>query len=391
MMKPAVSVVLVVCALAAVANDAKSEGADVILGELFGSNVYDRQNGIAAIAVGTSSCNAGDKVIDWKELPDKKHPIIALNMYRLLDGRMTQIGQSWVKHGQFALQGNECNFGCQAHGSDGLGVGCSDPYGVGMNRGPRLGSRLAINPTTGDFDGPAQKQEIDNFNPSTTIDRGLQVKESDLANSGARYFMEGHYIAADDAAANNAYNNVSHIEVAVTQAPGGGFDFRNVVSTPHPTVRERPAILAWPFAEFSISDVQNEGRIIVAHKPVRISRTKFRYEYAVYNMNSDRGVQSFSVPVGQAQVTNVGFQAVFSHGGPLENDPWQAVTGNGRVTWAAKTFQQTPNANAIRWGTMYNFWFEAEGSPGRADASLGRFKPGAAAAAATVNVQAPRN
>jgi hypothetical protein len=87
----------------------------------------------------------------------------------------------------------------------------------------------------------------------------------------------------------------------------------------------------------------------------------------------------------------VGFQAVFSHGGPLENDPWQAVTGNGRVTWAAKTFQQTPNANAIRWGTMYNFWFEAEGSPGRADASLGRFKPGAAAAAATVNVQAPRN
>jgi hypothetical protein len=369
---------------------ARAEGPDVILGELFGTSVYARHNGIAAIAVGTTSCNAGNQVLQWKALPDNKHPVITMNLYRLLDDRMTQIGQSWVKHGFFALQQNVCNFGCQAHSSDGLGVGCSDPYGTVTNQGPGLGSRRLINPTTGAYDGPRAQQELNSFQPTTPIDHGLQVRESDLANPGARYFIEGHYIAADDASAGHGHNNVSHMEVRIVQDPNGNFVITNAVPTTRPTVREVPAIRAWPYAEFATHMTQEDGRIVVAHKAVRLSRTKYRYEYAVYNMNSERGVQSFSIPVGSAQVTNVGFAAVQSHGEAWENDAWQSSVANGRLTWSSKTFQQSENANAIRWGTSYNFWFEAEALPASADATLERFKPGATPSSISLSVQAPK-
>jgi len=369
---------------------AKGQGADVILGELFGTSVYATHNGIAAITVGTTSCNAGNQVLNWKSLPDNKHPVITMNLYRLLDDRMTHIGQSWAKHGFLALQQNVCGFGCQAHSSDGLGVGCSDPYGAGTNQGPQLGSRRLINPTTGGFDGAKAQQELNSFQPTTPIDHGLQVKESDLANPGARYFIEGHYIAADDAAAGNGYNNVSHMEVRITQGANGGFVITNAIPTTRPTVREAPAIRAWPYAEFSTHSAPDDGRITVAHKVTRISRTKYRYEYAVYNMNSERGVQSFSMPVGNAQISNIGASAVLSHGEAWENDSWQSSVANGRVTWSTKTFQQSENANAIRWGTTYNFWFDAEGAPGSADATMARFKPGPGPSTISLNVQAPK-
>ncbi|MGG6494636.1 UNVERIFIED_CONTAM: hypothetical protein NY603_16995, partial [Bacteroidetes bacterium 56_B9] len=143
-----------------VSQAAFAQSPDVILGELVGPRVYARANGIVAITVGTTSCNAGNAVLNWKQLPDNRHPTITLNMYRLLDGRMTQIGQSWAKHGFVALQQNICNFGCQANPSgDGLGIGCSDPYGTSNNQGPFLGSRRLINPATGNFDGVKAMQE----------------------------------------------------------------------------------------------------------------------------------------------------------------------------------------------------------------------------------------
>lgn len=367
-------------------------GADVILGELVGPRVYARANGIAALTIGTTSCNAGDRVLEWRALPENRHPVITLNMYRLLDGRMTQIGQSWVKHGFVALQQNICNFGCQAHPSgNGLGVGCSDPYGAGNNMGPNLGSRRLIDPMTGAYDGPAAGQEMADFQSTSPIDHGLQVKESDLAISGARYFMEGHYIAPDDARAGNGHNNVSHVEVKVTRDGTGDFQIDMVDGGPRPTVREMPAIRAWSFADFAVSDgAPDDGRILVAHRVVRLSLRAYRYEYAVYNMNSARGVSGFSVPAGAGQPANIGMSAVVSHGENWSNDPWASKVENGRVTWSTQSFEQNEQANAIRWGTTYNFWFETTAPPASVDAELTRFKPGAGTPTVTVKVQAPQ-
>ena len=371
---------------------ASSQSADVILGELVAPRVYARQNGIAAVTVGTTSCNAGDKVLEWLQLPDNRHPVISMNLYRLLDGRFTQIGQSWGKHGFVALQENVCGFVCQANPSgQGLGIGCSDPYGWQNNMGPRLGSRRLVNPVNGAYNGPLAMQELNSFQPTTPIDHGLQVRESDLALPGARYFIEGHYIASDDATAGNGNNNVSHMEVTIARDAAGNFIFAATVPGPRPTVREIPAFRAWPYADFAVHDSWPEdGRLIVGSRAIRVSRTSWRYEYAVYNMNSERGVRSFTVPVGAAAITNVGASAVFSHGEPFSNTAWEAVVENGRITWSTSTFDQDANANAIRWGTTYNFWFEAAAPAIAADAVLGRFKPGAGPPTVTVKLQAPK-
>ena len=46
------------------------------------------------------------------------------------------------------------------------------------------------------------------------------------------------------------------------------------------------------------------------------------------------------------------------------------------VTWASpETFGENPNTNALRWGTMYNFWFDADAEPGTGAVTLGLFKP----------------
>ena len=46
------------------------------------------------------------------------------------------------------------------------------------------------------------------------------------------------------------------------------------------------------------------------------------------------------------------------------------------LTWSTETFAQNPNANAIRFGTMYNFRFDSNRPPQTANATIGFFKTG---------------
>src|SRR4029077_20364042 len=46
------------------------------------------------------------------------------------------------------------------------------------------------------------------------------------------------------------------------------------------------------------------------------------------------------------------------------------------ITWNTETFAQNQNANAIRWGTLYNFRFDANQPPQAANATGGFFKTG---------------
>ena len=56
------------------------------------------------------------------------------------------------------------------------------------------------------------------------------------------------------------------------------------------------------------------------------------------------------------------------------------------LTWTSETFAQNPNANAIRWGTLYNFRFDSTTSPGASNATVGFFKTGAPI---TVEIEGP--
>ena len=56
--------------------------------------------------------------------------------------------------------------------------------------------------------------------------------------------------------------------------------------------------------------------------------------------------------------------------------PWPATQAGGSITWATETFGQNPNANAVRWGTLYNFRFDSNRPPADANATIEFFKTG---------------
>lgn len=95
---------------------------------------------------------------------------------------------------------------------------------------------------------------------------------------------------------------------------GSLFTFSPVGST----VRQKAAINAWTGATFeSIEpDPTQDGIGIVGYKVTNPSPGVWHYEYAVYNQNLDRGIQSFSIPVGAGvTISNVGFHAPPQHPG----------------------------------------------------------------------------
>jgi hypothetical protein len=123
----------------------------------------------------------------------------------------------------------------------------------------------------------------------------------------------------------------------------------------------------------------------------------YHYEYAVYNYNLDRSIQSFSVPLGAgANLSNIGFHAPpqepgWANDGTFNNQgysstPWAVTQASDSITWNSETFAQNQNANAIRFGTLYNFRFDADQPPQGANATVGFFKTGSPM---TVGIQAP--
>ncbi|RMG13146.1 MAG: hypothetical protein D6731_12710 [Planctomycetota bacterium] len=353
-------------------------GPDVYVGDLHDIARYGHENGITAFAIGTTSCNKGDQELRWFSSTNE-HPVIGSNMFRLKDGRFEQVGMSWLKHGFYAMSGSLCFNDCQSTTGDYLGVHCSDPYSASLNGSQsNLGPRFDVNPATGQFPYPYTDPPIH----SSTLDRRLQVRDADLdpaLNQGARYFVEGHYITPDDAGP-NALNNFAYREVRVTGS-GGRFDIEFVPGVG--TVREDAALFAWravdPQVVITGGAVPGDGTFDIGYKVTDNGNGTWHYEYAVHNLNSDRAARSFSIPLPPgATVTNIGFHDVDYHSGsPYDGTDWTAQVAGGAVVWETRTYAQDPNANALRWSTVYNFRFDCDRAPGDGDAVLGLFKPGA--------------
>ena len=270
-------------------------GPDVIVGDLPNVTSYGSVDNISAFAVGTTSCNVGNQNLLWIA-PTNQHPVIAQNMYQLKDGRFRQIGMSWLKHGFLALTGNFCQCGCNGQGGTVLGVGCSDPYSSGLNglQGSQgtggLGPRFEVNPYTGDFQFPYTYLGM----TGDAIYKRLQVHNSDLdpaLDGGGLHFVEGHYVTPDDAAAGNQDNNASYRKVRVSWLVDTW-----TISVEDSTRQEQAAVRAWQDNDPDVSEtdvhVPNDGLFIVAAKATPMSNGLYRYEYAVYNMNSDRAARS---------------------------------------------------------------------------------------------------
>ena len=376
-------------------------GPDVIVGAIPDVSKYGAVNsgGVTtmAYAIGTTSCNIGDSLLDWFASPDNRHPFIPQNAHRIKDGRIEQIGLGWGKHGFTALQGSLCGTCTPSSSGNWLGVGCSDPYSSGLNGSQGgLGTRSEVNATTGFFPGT-----YNSGMPAapTTIGRRLQIKANDLnpsLNPGAVYLFEAQYIHPGDAAAGNDDNNASWRQFTVGSLTSGSY----TLSLSGTTNQQQPAIAAWRSFDASVTlveaDVPEDGRFILGYKATDNGNGTWRYSYAVQNLNSDRSGRSFSVPVPEGvTVTGIGFHDVDYHSGdPYGNTDWSVSTSGGAVTWSGGVHATNTNGNALRFATLYTFWFDADRAPSAANAILGLFKPGAAGtpnsvAFATVAPSAP--
>ncbi len=293
--------------------DGSIPGPDVIVGDLPAVSQGGSSGSFVGLGVGTTSCNNGKVPLHWLGLPNNDHPAIPQNLYRMSGGttndeRFEQIGQSWVKHAFFALEDNACNFGCNTTGcttGSNLCSGCSDPYSASLNYSQTgLGSRAWVNPFTGYFPGSNPNPNDHTGHSHTGTSHRVTVAMSDLdttQNPGATYFAEGQYVTPHEYAwcqANpgqcNMYNNVSYRQFSVTGITS--FTFSPIGSTMTMT----PGIFAWTGATINQiePDPGNDGIAFVGYKVTNLSPHIWHYEYAVYNENLDRAIQSFAILYG---------------------------------------------------------------------------------------------
>ena len=351
---------------------------DVIVGDLVGTSNFGTVGGITAYGIGTTSCNLGSCWLNWIS-GTAEHPVIGQNMFRLKDGRFEQIGQAWLKHGFTALQGTVCSGSCVAAPSGAhLGVNCSDPYSSSLNgTQTRLGPKIDVNPNTGVFLFPDAREST----TGNAIFKRLQVHNTDLdpaSNPGAVYFVEGQYVTHDDAVAKNNPNNASYRSVTVGASPT-----YNLTLTGS-TVRGKMGIQAWKATDPSVTETSigaPEGLFVLSAKATSLGGGIYHYEYALQNLTNQRAGQSFSVPLPAGTVvTNVAFHDVDYHSSvPAElydGTDWTPTVSSSSVTWAAQTYAVNQNANALRWGTLYNFRFDANQAPGTASVVIDLFRPG---------------
>ena len=362
-------------------------GADVAVCNMPSIYRWGTTGGVTGYSVATTSVNLGDVDLTWYA-SNNQHPRIPQNLFRFVDGRLDQIGMSWCKDGFCALQLNECA-ACQPAGSGcppELGPGCSDPYSDSLNgQQSNLAPRSQCNAATGWFQYPPQNLP----GAPATIGRRMQVVQADLAVSNATFYCDSIYLHPQDYADGNQLNNASYKRVNRGNLSGSGYSLNPTGST---TIG-KPGIFAWQNHSSSVViksvDIPNDGRVFVASDVVDNGDGTYRYEYAIYNLTSDYNVNGFSVPVPAGiDITDIGFKDVDSHSGePYDTNAWSSGVVDGAVVWNTDEFTSNANANAIRWGTMYNFWFTANAEPSTGDADLEVFRTNSTAA--VVGIQLP--
>lgn len=342
-------------------------------------------NGMTGYSVGTTSVNLGNVDLPW-DGNVANHPIIPQNLYRFKDGRLQQIGASWVKHGFCALQLSGCAPGCSGGGGcpEYLTPGCADPYSDSLNGSQGgLGPRAQCTADTGEFDYPYDSHE----SAAATIGRRMQVLMIDLnpaVNDGAEYYTDSMYLHPADGGEGTAgqdNNNASYKRCVVGSLSSSGYRL-----TPSGSTRVgQPAIFAWEENSNTVQinhiDLPADGRVFVGSDAIDNGDGTHRYEYACYNLNSHDNVGSFSVPIpAGVSVTDAGFSDIHHHSGEenvINTTDWTISINANEVTWQCPGYNSSNDEeNAIRWNMMYNFWFTANAEPEEVSASLGAHKTG---------------
>ena len=346
---------------------------------------YGQAEGKHAYSFGTTSCNVGPIPIWWYTHDSggspgaNQHPVIAQNLFRIADGRIEQLGQSFLKHGFCAVNETTCGT-CIPTSCDTLGVGCADTYGSGLNDGRFGGAKSDIDATSGANTYPLVTPPTTG---SMTIRGRLQVDVTEWALPGEIYLAEAQYVSEHDQLAGNGRNNASWREVEVDPSTFA-------VQAVGPTMMGDPAIRAWEALEtgVTIETVMSAdeggpgvpGMYLLGYRVEELGGGQWRYEYALQNFSSRRAAGSFALPLctDGVELSELYFRDVEYHSGePYDGTDWVATVTASEVRWETTTPHSVdPEGNALRWRTLYNFGFTADAPPASATARIGLFVPG---------------
>ena len=353
-------------------------------------------NGLNAVSMSTTSCNFGSVNVPWFEPMNEDHPFIAFLIAREDDsGRLIQISdRSYVKHGFFALSNSQC-IPCQQPQPSGtfLGVGCSDTYDTFNNA---LNFYLApadeIDPWLGTWEAecsffdaglnPTPQTECDGnrsfsffqANSLGPIGNRVQLTDQDLSSDGnPSFFYSSQYVVRGEPEANRT-NNIGS-RGFIPNFNGNQWTFQVGLSLLEGSILQR-----WSGATVtSEKNGNDDGRVYVGVKVTGPVDGLWHYEYALHNRDNNRGVDSVRVPICDvANISNFGFHDVDDAGG---ND-WTASVQGGEVV-------VTGSGNALRWNTIYNFWFDSPAAPVAGDITLVQADPGAGAPSFDVSTTVP--
>ncbi len=352
-------------------------------------------NGEVGMAMLNEMCNPGSVTIPWYAAMQSNHPKFGFLIARESGGRMVQISDwSYCKHAFTSTNygGSGCGGSCQNPSTGSvMGISCFDTYGSGNNADRTwLGPPQEIDPWLGTWNpvgsyfdvgdpqtgiGPADGVRSLNTSGFDNVKNRVTVREQDLLVAGARYFYGIHLIHQGEAVGNRGDNLASR---GFNPSYGGGsWSFAN-----NATGQSYGSILGnWTNATLETGgNGSDDGRYAVAVVVTPLGGGQYHYEYAVHNVDANRGAASFRVPIlASGTAGNFGFRDI--DGDPL-ND-WTATRVGNELVWSA-----TPN-NPQNWNTLYNFWFDCDVPPGNGQVLLDQARIGPGALTVAVGARVP--
>ena len=353
-------------------------------------------NGMNGVAFETTVCNEGLVDIPWRQPMNVAHPKIAFLVASVRNGRMEQISdRSYLKHGFFALNGRGCNVDCINPGGtvgEALGIGCSDTYGTANNGDAYyLGAPDEVDPWLGTWNkvcsvfdrGIPDVGAPDNCDGRRSLTHSMatalgpvgsriHITDEDLILGGS-FFFQGQYIVEglpdagrDNALASRGFSALWNgsrwnLDVVGALVPG--------------SILQR-----WPGATVtSGTNGNDDGRVYVGLVVSGPVDGFYRYEYALHNRDSARGVGGLRIPLCPgARVRAAGFRDFDGLGAT----DWSAALAGNELVFSSNGAHQP-------WNTIFNFWFESDAAPGDAAVTLEAGLPGPGAAAFVIGARAP--
>ena len=354
-------------------------------------------NGQIGMAMLNEMCNPGSVNIPWAAAMQSNHPKFGFLLVRVANDRLEQINDwSYCKHAFTSTNYSASCGTCIDPGTGSLmGLNCSDTYGAGNNADRFwLGPPAEIDPWLGTWnpvgsyfdrgDPPVSGgAAIDGgrsltgaqINAFDAVKNRMTVNEIDLTTAGAAYYYGIQLIHQGEAVANRGDNLASR---GTTPTYGGGtWSFpNNAAGQTYGSILTR-----WPGATVDVGQNGNDdGRIFIASKVTSLGGGVYHYEYAVHNVDNNRGGATLRVPIDAgATASNFSF-------GDIDGDPlndWTSARVGNEIVFTA------PASNPLNWNTIYNFGFDANFAPGNGAALVDEARIGPGALSVLIGAKVP--